>query len=390
MAVREPSQPSGIAWNLSEELTPNWYYPKVCQAVSNAPETNPIQSGPAHGRKTKELHPTMVVIPNPRPRIISSFGRVVNLPFALAEVIQILGGINDPQALKYYNSKIIEVQGDIPVDGTESDVTRFNAAYGERVRRAGPYTIWNRSNTTIDQLEHVISALKKDPNSRQASIVIGDAFWDNVSIETKDRACNVYAHAMIRDGKLDWMQIMRSNDIIWGLPYNLTQWGHVQEYVATQLNVPIGQYTLVQDSLHVYEDFYTECAEVEHCDMYQYMGQDDLFPMRSTIESVVHWEKRVRQNGPFPLTRERMTDYWTEVIAVFNAYKIFKERAEYEAQIFKYMPYCFELRWPLMRWFCSVRWLKDDKYNPLYTACLNDLVDHGWPSDKAVRWLYGK
>jgi hypothetical protein len=124
--------------------------------------------------------------------------------------------------------------------------------------------------------------------------------------------------------------------------------------------------------------------------MYQYMGQDDLFPMRSTIESVVHWEKRVRQNGPFPLTRDRMTDYWTEVIAVFNAYKIFKERAEYEAQIFKYMPYCFELRWPLMRWFCSVRWLKDDKYNPLYTACLNDLIDHGWPSDKAVRWLYGK
>ena len=81
-------------------------------------------------KETRELHPTSVVISNPRHRLITSVGRVLNLPFALAEVVQIIGGQNDAQALRYYNTRIIEIAGDGPRDAPnwQDGVTRFNAA----------------------------------------------------------------------------------------------------------------------------------------------------------------------------------------------------------------------------------------------------------------------
>jgi len=58
---------------------------------------------------------------------------------------------------------------------------------------------------------------------------------------------------MIRRGKLEWLQVMRSNDAVWGLPYNFIQFTSLQEILAGWLGVPIGSYNHVSDSLHVYE-----------------------------------------------------------------------------------------------------------------------------------------
>src|SRR5437660_91460 len=118
----------------------NDYYPRVCQSLMEYGVT-----ASPRGLETKELHPTTVHISNPRERLITSVGRMINLPFALAEVVQIIGGLNDAQALRYYNSKIIDIQGDKPgldnyhpsepeYDEWQDKVTRFNAAYGERMR----------------------------------------------------------------------------------------------------------------------------------------------------------------------------------------------------------------------------------------------------------------
>src|SRR5437016_1447509 len=203
----------------------NDYYPRVCQSLMEYGVT-----ASPRGLETKELHPTTVHISNPRERLITSVGRMINLPFALAEVVQIIGGLNDAQALRYYNSKIIDIQGDKPwdiaitPDNWQDHVTHFNAAYGERMRAFNSGQKVGFTPQPIDQLTHVIETLRADPDSRQASIVLSHPFWDNYRENTKDRACNVYAHVMIRNRKLDWMQVMRSNDIIWGLPYNFVQW----------------------------------------------------------------------------------------------------------------------------------------------------------------------
>ena len=63
---------------------------------------------------------------------------------------------------------------------------------------------------------------------------------------------------MIRNGKLEWLQIMRSNDLVWGTPYNFIQFTTMQELFAGWLNVDIGAYVHVSDSLHVYERHWDE------------------------------------------------------------------------------------------------------------------------------------
>ena len=58
---------------------------------------------------------------------------------------------------------------------------------------------------------------------------------------------------MIRQGCLEWLQVMRSNDLIWGTPYNFVQFTSIQEIVAGWLGVEVGNYVHVSDSLHVYQ-----------------------------------------------------------------------------------------------------------------------------------------
>jgi thymidylate synthase len=344
----------------------NSYYPLVCEDL--------LQRGDVcypRGLETKELHPTAVVITSPRQRLVTSLGRMINLPFALAEVVHILAGINDAQALKYYNSQIIKIQGDpIPdtetIDDWEEYVTRFNAAYGERLRRFEiGRKIHNNDPIVIDQLWHVIETLRRDSDSRQASIVLSHPGFDNVIQDTKDKACNVYAHVMIRKGKLDWMQVMRSNDIIWGLPYNFCQWLHIMEYVAERLGAELGTYTLVQDSLHVYADKYQECAEVREFDIYKTLSKHgyhilDMPAYDDSIfrENVTTWEEWIRTGGPTTLiqSKEEDANYWFQVCQVFNSYAAFKQHRDDLA--WDLLPANKELRWPLLRNYMQWRWIK--------------------------------
>jgi thymidylate synthase len=57
----------------------------------------------------------------------------------------------------------------------------------------------------------------------------------------------------VRRGRLEWMQVVRSNDMFLGVPYNLVQFTFLQEVVAGWIGVELGTYSQVSDSLHVYE-----------------------------------------------------------------------------------------------------------------------------------------
>ena len=69
-----------------------------------------------------------------------------------------------------------------------------------------------------------------------------------------DIPCNVMSLLKIRDGFLEWMQIIRSNDVWRGLPHNIVQFTSLQEIMAGWLGCKIGTYSQISDSLHVYLD----------------------------------------------------------------------------------------------------------------------------------------
>jgi len=98
-------------------------------------------------------------------------------------------------------------------------------------------------------------ALTNTPHSRQAVLQIWNSQMDmpNPNPKSKDIPCNLVSHLLVRDGKLEWLQVMRSNDFFWGLPYNIIQFTTLQEVIAGWLGLDIGSYVHISDSLHAYE-----------------------------------------------------------------------------------------------------------------------------------------
>ena len=187
---------------------------------------------------TKELLHVALSVQDPRQRFVISRTPPINIAFALAEVLWILGGRNDSAFINYFNSGYSRFCGDGPV---------YHGAYGDRLRR----------HLGIDQLERAYDALRANPDSRQVVLQIWDSTIDlpgpTGEPVSKDIPCNIVAMLKIRSGALEWTQIMRSNDLFRGLPYNIIQFTALQEVLAGWLGVRMGSYHQVSDSLHIYE-----------------------------------------------------------------------------------------------------------------------------------------
>ncbi|WP_446745596.1 thymidylate synthase [Silvibacterium acidisoli] len=162
----------------------------------------------------------------------------MSAPFAIVEVIGIVAGRQDSAYLNFFNPRLPKFAG--------AGVS-YPGAYGYRLR----------NHFGVDQLERACSALARNPHSRQAVLQIWDANTDiplaDGSPTSADVPCNLCSMLKLRNGKLYWTQVMRSNDLFRGTPYNFVQFTMLQELLAGWLGVAMGSYTQLSDSLHVYE-----------------------------------------------------------------------------------------------------------------------------------------
>jgi len=192
---------------------------------------------PSRDGVTREILHASFVVRDPRQRWILSREPSLNPAFAIAEVVWILGGRNDSRFVNHWNSAL----------------PRF-AGYGETYYGAYGYRL--RCNFGFDQLNSAFKALSRNPSSRQVVLQIWDARLDlpnNGEPRAPDIPCNIASFLKVRDGRLEWAQILRSNDLVLGLPHNVVQFTFLQEVMAGWLEVELGQYFQFSDSLHVYE-----------------------------------------------------------------------------------------------------------------------------------------
>lgn len=192
----------------------------------------------SRGGMTLEIpSPVATVYSNPWERVLISKLRDANPFFHLMEAMWILAGREDVKFLTEFNKRMAEYSDDGQV---------FNAPYGYRLRNGN-------CNAQLDQLAEVIKLLKRDPNTRQAVCQIWDE--DDLVHTTKDKACNMSIVFRIRNGKLCMTVYNRSNDMIWGAyGANVVQFSMIQEYVAAHLGLPLGEYTQVSNSYHIYTE----------------------------------------------------------------------------------------------------------------------------------------
>lgn len=108
------------------------------------------------------------------------------------------------------------------------------AAYGYR---------W-RSHFGRDQLAELIKLLEEDPSSRQGVVVTWDPAIDGLmGPKQKNVPCPFTFTVSILDGRLNLHNVMRANDLILGLPYDVAAFALLQCLLAQRLDVLPGVYT---------------------------------------------------------------------------------------------------------------------------------------------------
>lgn len=202
-----------------------------------APGGEADQQESRFGATAEVLH-VGLCLTDPRQRWAASRSPAMNPAFALAEVIWIMCGRNDSAMLNYFNPQLKNYAG---------DGSTYHGAYGHRLRK----------HFGIDQLDRAYWTLKGNSASRQVALQIWDSSADLPETDglprSKDIPCNVCSLLKVRNGRLEWTQIMRSNDIILGLPHNIVQFTSLQEIMAGWLELEAGCYHHFADSLHLYD-----------------------------------------------------------------------------------------------------------------------------------------
>ena len=191
---------------------------------------NKLLKAPVVGN-TKELNNFKFTLDNPHNSIITLKSKKLSKKYLLAELLWYINERNDKEFIGQFAS----LWNNISDDGVTN-----NSAYG--------YILGKKYG--FSQIEQIIELLKKDPLSRRAVLNISDPSINRIT--TKDMQCTVCLQFLLRNNKLYCTTYMRSNDIWFGLPYDVVYFTFLQKYIASQLEVGLGTYTHFVGSMHMY------------------------------------------------------------------------------------------------------------------------------------------
>ena len=152
--------------------------------------------------------------------------------------------------IQWYESQSLYVE-DIP--GQTPVIWKQVADKNGKINSNYGYLIWSEENGR--QYEHVLNELKKNPNSRRASMIYNrptmhsDYCTDGMS----DFICTYANNFLIRNDKLVSHYLMRSNCAIFGANNDFAWARYVQQKLAHDLDIALGDLIWTASSLHVYE-----------------------------------------------------------------------------------------------------------------------------------------
>ncbi len=276
------------------------------------------------GMKIKEKLGVQFRIKNVRDRLPCIEARNFSLSYFVAETLWYMSGENSTAWISRY----APFWKDISDDGITA-----NSAYGARIFRRHDRI----GSGQIVQWDYVKDELRRDPDSRRAVIHIRTP--DDSVHASKDVPCTLALQFFIRDNKLHLHVNMRSSDIILGIAYDVPAFTTMQEVLANELNVELGEYVHTSNSLHCYErDFEMLDAIARSSDN---LGRPmPAYPRAFPIDDLMRVEKRVHEmtDGEFlddfmllspkmseamndPVTYQLVND-WKNILCSFRARKM--------------------------------------------------------------------
>ncbi len=225
---------SNLTFNSVDEIQ-HWVLSAILQ---HGDEVNP------RGMKTLELYTVTFSLLKPRSRCVTTTARRWNLPLAIGEFCWHVAGSNELSFIEYYAPRWREF--------AEDGATIRGSCYGHRV--------FGRTDG-VSQWERLLRLLRTDSHSRRAILHLSEPN-DALEINSKDIACASTIQFLIRGGAVNAVVNMRSNDAIWGLPYDIFLFTMLQELLACELNLNLGTYTHSAASMHLYERHFELAAKL--------------------------------------------------------------------------------------------------------------------------------
>lgn len=214
-----------------EATTVNELFRKTSKAILDAPESSP------RGLKTREIRDAWLILHDPSNPICTLDARGLNLDYLNGELEWYLSGSLNVQDIQKHSSfwgKLADSNGTV------------NSNYG--------FLALKEKWSGMSQLEWCVKQLQQDPETRQAVINYNQPRHKYNG--NKDFVCTMYQQFRADGNALDTTVSMRSNDLIFGLSYDLPWFVYLQKQVADQIVLNLGKYQHHAGSLHAYERHY--------------------------------------------------------------------------------------------------------------------------------------
>lgn len=197
-------------------------------------------------RNFQEIISHKFTLDNPRDRLISDPNRSINIFQSVGHFLWITQGSFSLTQISYYQSI---------AENFSSDRFKMIGAYGPRL-----FGIHH-----LNQIEHVITTLTKEPSKRRAIASIYLPQFDQHE-RVDEVPCTLNLQYLIRNGRLNAVTYMRSQDAFKILPYDVFLFTMLQEYIATFLqavyDLELGEYHHYSGSFHIYTNDIPQIKDV--------------------------------------------------------------------------------------------------------------------------------
>lgn len=247
-------------------------------------------------------HQTVIVrSDNPRERWFHRPN--VNWAFGLQEAWAYWTGKN-PGHVQRYNSNMERY--------IQDDGEMLGSAYGRYMRHL-PH----------DQIGRVIDQLTDSPETRRAVINIHNAEYEDYG--SNDVACTVYLQFLLRDEQLNCISCLRSQDMLWGYPYDTQAFQWIQEAIAGILGVEVGWYEHRMNSCHYYTDFEEDLIESKDPDVFELPDCRLNWTNVRDVELSMDQGLRRARDGAIPMEEMQYLDtisvFYSDWLRMMTAYE---------------------------------------------------------------------
>ncbi len=177
----------------------------------------------------------------------------------VSELLWFIEGSNDERRLAeiLYDDKRenLKDKKTIWTQNAQADYWKPKAKFDGDVGKI--YGVQWRNFNGEDQLQNLISGMKKDPNGRRHII----SSWNPPDLKNMSLpACHVFSQFFISENKLSCQLYQRSCDMFLGVPFNIASYSLLTHMLASECNLEVGTFIHSLGDFHIYQEHFEQVS----------------------------------------------------------------------------------------------------------------------------------